>query len=424
MIKFEILVGTLVCFFLFVEGAAPVSQPVFPPMSKEAKLIESTSAAEVMVSATGIGVGKKKEQTSNALQDARRSALYFVLYGGTDPLLQTPEEKSKFETVANKYFDQGLSMYVSWEADDVERRVSIEGGEKLKITKSFKINKSVLEAALVADEVIKSREDLEKKIGLPMLMVIPKVPMGKSPIDAMNSDPLLAHAAQVIKSYLTARKYEVQVPGQALAVQDQAEGQLMVKSAEEDLSYQLALTIGSDVYITYTIDVQSRSVGGKTVRKAIVSVEAFETTTARLLGTETGYSQERPSADKVVIEEGIKDAVDKVLSRVNAYWKKDTKQGIQYRVVFRIEGDFDEDTLQDIQFALYDIMKEIGNQSKQLVATDVTLEYLIWAKIDQFRESMDIYRTLVERFRSEFREGRLRQVLINRKLIILKVVEG
>ena len=417
-------VGILVCVCGVAGCAAPPPQPIFPPLSREAKLIESTSSAEVIVSASGIGVGKKKLQTPNAFQDARRSALYFVLYGGTDPLLQTPEEKTRFESVASKYFGANLTKYIVWEADRVELRRAIEGGKKLKITKNFKVNKRMLGEDLNADNVVKPREELEMEAGLPMLMVIPKVPAGRSPVDAMDEDSQLSHAAQVVKSYLTARRYEVQVPGQTLAMQDLTGGQLELKSAEEDLSYQLALAIGSDVYVTYTIEVQTRNVGTGIVRKAMVSVEAFETTTARLLGAETGYSRERASADKVVIEEAIKDAVDKALSRINAYWKKDTKQGIQYRTVFHIEGSFDADDRQNIQFALHDLMREMSNKSKQVAATDMTLEYILWAKVGQFSESMDVVRTLVGRFPSKFPGGKIRQISVNRKLIILKIVEA
>ena len=422
MIKFKILVGALICVSIIAGCAAPVLQPIFPPVSKEANL-KSTGEAEVSVSAAGIGVGKKNQLTSNSLLDARRSALYFVLYGGTDPVLQTPAEKSKFENVAEVYFDRNLSKYISWESDKVELRRSIEGGSKLKIKKDFKINKKMLKEDLAMDNIIKPEADEQEDVGMPMLMVIPKVSKNESPVDVMNSNPQLEHAAQAIKSLLSNRVYEFQIPEQASVIDDQVEGQLALKDAEPDLSKQLALAIGSDVYVTYTIDVRTNTVGGQTVRKAIVSVEAFETTTARSLGTETGYSEERASEDKVVIEEAVTQAFDKVLSRVNAYWKKDAKKGIQYRVIFQIEGDFDEDARQDIRFALYDVVKEISNQSKELVATDMTSEYLIWAKIDQFEQSRDVVRALMRGFPSYFRGGKISEVFAKGKLVILKVRE-
>ena len=45
-----------------------------------------------------------------------------------------------------------------------------------------------------------------------------------------------------------------------------------------------------------------------------------------MLGSETGYSQGRSGDQKVSIEEAMNDAIAKVLSRVNQYWKKDLKR--------------------------------------------------------------------------------------------------
>ena len=70
------------------------------------------------------------------------------------------------------------------------------------------------------------------------------------------------------------------------------------------------------------------------------------------------------------------------------------------------------------------MVKDMSNKSKQTVATDMTLEYIAWAKADQYGESMDIVREIIRRFPGEFKGGKIRQVNVNRKLIILKVVEA
>jgi hypothetical protein len=73
-----------------------------------------------------------------------------------------------------------------------------------------------------------------------------------------------------------------------VALDELIKSHLLIKGQEEDEAYGLALTIGSDVYITYTINISENYVAGQHLNKAIVGVRAFETTTARLLGTETG----------------------------------------------------------------------------------------------------------------------------------------
>ena len=84
-----------------------VSNPAFAqgnlPESREATFIEANGSAEVLVRAKGIGGAsglfgfKEDESLKLAEIDARKSAVYLVLYGGAgiDALLRTDEEKSK-----------------------------------------------------------------------------------------------------------------------------------------------------------------------------------------------------------------------------------------------------------------------------------------------------------------------------------------
>ncbi|MFQ6115878.1 MAG: DUF6175 family protein, partial [bacterium] len=319
MNKYRIIICLLVGAFLF-GCAAKVPVPVSNlPEAKEATIIDWSNPAEILVNATGVG-----PNTDAAILDARRSAVYVVLLGGSDPLLQTQEERLKFEPFQEDFYSQtNVANYIPWESREIESRLAIEEGARVKITKHFKVNRRMIRDWLVEWGIVPPVLELIEAVGLPMIMVIPEVPKGKDPVETMNADVTLKHAAQVIESYLTNRRYDVQVPEQMRTLEGLVEAQQAFKGMEDDYSYQLALSIGSDVYITYTIDMQTRDAGGSTVRKAIVGVRAYETTTARLLGTETGYSPERPVADLVVIEEAVHGAIDKVLSRINAYWKED-----------------------------------------------------------------------------------------------------
>jgi len=413
MKKFEFVVYALVCIFAI--GCAASKSPILP-VSREATIVESTNPAEVMVEASGIG-----KTTDEALLDARRAAVAVILLGGTDPLLQTPEEKSKFEFVQEEIYSiPTINQYISWESKEIKSRIKLEGGSKIKLTKTFKVNKRMLEEEMGRRQIMKPRVEITTEIGLPMIMVIPEVQKGEGPIEAMNGDPVLKHAAQSIESYLTGRKYDVLVPEQKVNIDVLTEAQQGIKGMENDYSYQLALAIGSDVYITYTVDMQSREVGGSTVRKATVGVRAYETTTARLLGTETGYSKERPATDLAVVEEAIHGAIDNVLSRVNAYWKDDLTRGVQYKLTINIQGDFDENQREDIGFAISRAIKQNTKSSKENVATDQTFDYLVWVDSKKISDSRELYAALKQDYSSK---GQLRSVNITRKLILLKVTD-
>jgi hypothetical protein len=416
----KVLLGVLLCAFII--GCAAKEAPIISniPASSEATIIESTNPAEVMVSARGIGT-----TTDEALLDARKAAIAVVLNGGSDPLLQTPAEKAQFEFIQeNFYSPDNISRFISWESNQAMDRVRLEGGRKIKITKSYKVNKRILQEDMEKRGIIKERVEITEAIGLPMIMVIPEAPRGQSPIEAMSHDPTLKHAAQVIESYLTNRRYDVQVPEQSVTLDELTGAQQAIKGMEEDYSYQLALTVGSDIYITYTVDIQSREIGGSIVRKAIVGARAYETTTARLLGTETGYSEERPTPDLVVIEEAMHGAIDNVLSRVNAYWKDDLKRGVQYKLIISIEGGFDDDTCEDIAFAISRSIKQSCKSYKENIAADRTMDYIVWVDSNQISDSRELYATLRQEFSANFPTATLRSININRKLVLLRIIES
>ena len=166
---------------------------------------------------------------------------------------------------------------------------------------------------------------------------------------------------------------------------------------EEDYAYQLALSIGSDIYINFLVQEDA----GYGTKKYALTVRAYETTTARLLGTETGYSQGRKGELMVSVEEAMNDAIDKVLARVTEYWKKDVDKGIQYKLIFNLSTDFDEDEIEEIQFALMDAIEEMSNSSKENIVTNQTVDYLIWCDAEKYNKSSKVYRYVKKYFKNE-----------------------
>ncbi len=406
------------------------------PLSREVKIIEQVSPVEVMVEATGEYKGKgkndrnkKKDLKNNglrrAIHDSKRAAIYHLLFSGTDPILQSSEEKKKFDNFSandNYFFDsKNLNLFVSFEEQELRKRVSTDGGKGIKIAKRYKINIEKLKNDLVSRELIAALADLTESMGNPFIMVLPRVEKGQSPIEFLTSNDYASHAAGVVQSFLTSNQYEVVVPDQASALEALNSAQMNVKDRDEDISYQLALAIGSDVYIDYKGSFEDAGYG---TQRYSLEARAYETTTARLLGSETGYSQGRSGDQKVSIEEAMNDAISKVLSRVNQYWKKDLNKGVQYKLVVSIAAsDFDEDDLEEIQFGLMDAIDEIAKSSKENIVTDNTIDYLLWCDPQEYDKSTKIYRNLRRKFKDTGEDygAKLGRVNINRKMILLKV---
>ncbi len=422
-------------FKIFLAGLALSLNFVFAqyPLSKEAKIIEQVSSSEIMVEATGRYKGqgkkdknKKKDVKQNglnrAIDDSKKAAIHYLLFSGTDPILSSVDEKNKFEQFAGYFFDpNNMGRFITFEEQDVRKRLSLDSGKGLKVVKRYTINVGTLKEDLVSRQVIVALSDLTESIGNPFIMVLPRVPKGQSPITFLASNDYASHAASVVQSYLTANQYDVVVPDQASALEALNSAQMDVKEREEDLSYQLALAIGSDVYIDYKGSFEDAGYG---TQRYSLEARAYETTTARLLGSETGYSQGRSGDQKVSIEEAMNDAIAKVLSRVNQYWKKDLKSGVQYKLIFNLAAsDFEEEDLEEIQFALMDAIDEISNKSKENIVTDNTIDYLIWCDPADFDKSTKIYRALRKEFRDAADDygAKLGRININRKMVLLKV---
>lgn len=398
------------------------------PLSNMATFVESYSPSEVTIKATGLG-GKsgffRNDMDKNSILDLRKAAVYFVLFLGTDPLIKTPEEKTKFESIQENFFaNDNVNKYISWEADKVISSIKTTLPNKkdgVKITKMVRVNKKLLSDDMAAQGIMMSQTDLASAIGNPFIMVIPDAPKGQSPLDVLDKNPLAKHTSAVIESYLTARKYDVQVPQASDQLNEQIKMQSGLKGAEEDVGYQLAMAIGCDIYIVFAGQVSPSGMG----KKASLSCKAYETTTARLLGTETGYSQVRNSADEVLIEEAMNDAIEKVLERLRSYWQDDLKKGLQYKLIFKLTGQFDEDQKTDIQDAVSDLIEDMcGKNYKENVMSDKTMDYLIWAKKDEYTQSSKIERKIRKDLPAKAKGVKVNKISINRKLIILEIKEG
>ena len=400
------------------------------PSSRQATFVEAVTANEVMIKAKGVGGAsgffgfKEEESVKLAEIDARRSAVYFVLYGGAglDGLVRSDEEKRKFAPMEQEFFTEAnVQKFIAWEANSFDSRVKLAGGEKIRVEKQFRINRAAMMQFLIDRKVIEKLEDITEELGLPTLMALPEVKPGMNPMEELRSNATLKQGASVIESYLTQKRYNVIAPEQAAQIYEQQKAQLSIKGYEEDLSYMIALSVGSDIYVSYTITVDTRKVGSTDVRKASVSVRAYETTTARLLGVETGYSEESAAPSAALVEAAVTNALNNVISRINSYWLEDLKNGVQYKIIFSITGEFDEDTKYDIADAAAKTLKKIAGRTKENVVSDNTIDYLAWIQDKDLQSPSSLFRELRREFGNNFSQGKLKQITLNRKLIVVGV---
>lgn len=415
---------------LIIALLLPVMAIAQQPVSKQATLIETISSSELLIEATGIYNSREKSTknkqkdvekngVNRAVEDAKRTAVYFTLLGGTDPILRSQADKDRFASQESYFYNMSnVNRYITYEDTKFIQRVTLDNGTGIRVVKRFKLNKEILQRDLENQNVISNREDLADALGRPQLMVIPDTKKGQNPIDVLRNDPIAKHAATVVESHLTAKQYEVLVPQQMDQLNTLNDAQLMLGDRQEDIAYKLAISIGSDVYITYS---GAYETGSYNTKRFGMTVRAFETTTGRLLGAETGYSQGRQGESLISIEEAMNGAIDAVLSRIDSYWREDMRRGVQYKLLISIDNSYSEDEAYEIAEVFMDAIDSISKNSKENIATKQTLDYLVWVDPANYRNSRTLFRDLKKVFDSSAYGAKLRTININRKMILLKV---
>lgn len=400
------------CVLLASSLIAAKSEKRIRPRGFEASFVESYSPTEVTVKATGVG-----DNPEMADADVARVALDFVMFKWTDRIVSVEAERKGMDPVLDELYREPRP-YLSWVADKVTATRKLANGQ-YEITRLVRVNKGSLTDLLVAKGVMASREELADAVGNPVIMVIPDAPKGQSPLEVFDKNRLAQQTAGVIESYLTARQYEVQIPRAADNLNSQVDMIGTVKGMDEDVAYKIALTSGSDIFITFSGTVDNTQGG----RKASLVVKAFESTTGRALGTETGYSQTRPNtSDEALTEEATSDAIDKVLQRVTNYWKADARKGLQYKVVLKVTGKFDEATAEKVKDGLEDLVESEFPGSKQNILTDKTMDYTILAPRAKYKTSSNVSRAL--RNKLEIPGVKVKETIRNRKFLMFEVTKG
>lgn len=404
------------------------------PRSQQATIVETVSPTEVRVRATGIGhwqkgddVGKKDIDNyllETAQVDARAAAVWYITLGGSDPILTTAKEKSDFEMAQDEFFSPGtVQGFLSWEGDEILSRVKSEIRKKveygLTIQKAFTVNKAAIETWLTGRGVLASMNDVTESIGLPTMLVTPVAGPGQSAVTLLQSDPNLAIAARAIEAFLTNRRFEVISLEQETSLNELASAQSMLQGVTDDPSYTLAMSVGADVYLSYSVSLESAQFN---TRKATVAVSAFESTTARLLGSETGYSPAATASEKSLIEAAINDATEKVVARVIAYWKEDVQRGVQYKLIANLEGLTPAKT-EDVQLAMLEALGSVSKNGKfkENTATTGRLDYIIWCDPAVYGQPTRLYLTIKREIENKIAGVKVSQVSLNRKLVIIQL---
>ena len=138
------------------------------PIYRQATIVERTSATDFLIEATGVynSIETRERRIDRDLsdngvregtKDAKKSAVWYLLSGSTDPMLNTPQAQRNFRPHEAYFYDlYNIDNYwITWEQNGLVRRLRTPEGNGLLITKRFRLNPERLREDLVRLNIIK-----------------------------------------------------------------------------------------------------------------------------------------------------------------------------------------------------------------------------------------------------------------------------
>ncbi len=223
------------------------------------------------------------------------------------------------------------------------------------------------------------------KFLLPTIMVIPAETGNEaSSLNIIQTNPLAKASMEAINQYLTHKQYNVK----SLEGQTQIDAIVQIQGdvfdQEADLSYIASLSLGADIYIKFASTLQKDQV--------LVSLSAYEASTGRLLGTQTSeVNINRGNTTRELTQSAMRKAMPGLESKMIAYWNEDAQNGVQYKIIIRLEGEFHDNQVEDIHSEVSNLLKQSFTKVKINAMTDKTMDLTVYVNPSQFQDAEEVY---------------------------------
>ncbi len=366
------------------------------PVSHEVREVESSNSAETLLRATGKG-----STVEYAIADAKKAAIWYLLHAGTKPLLKTKEEKRAVTFIEEKLYSN-VGVYIRHTSALKSKKKS---GKTTIVEVIVKVDVAMLTDYLVTNDVVKSVDDIADEVGIPAISLVSS---------GNSADAELAK--NTIGEYLTDKEYEVNVVEQSGKLSNIV-GKLAKLGGNTDPAYAWALEAGSEIYIEVKVNKESGMVSGVKTRKASVSAKAFQTSTARQLGSTTGNSSERAASGyDALIQEAANGVADKLISQIRKKWQKEIKKGKWFKLVaFTNAADADK-----VDRGLYRALKSLPSAKvKRLAAGKTTFQYQV--RVKEIENAFELLDSLSGKYKGP---GKLSRELESGSLLVIKAGSG
>jgi hypothetical protein len=311
----------------------------------------------------------------------------------------------------------GLMASLSFAADDAAtRRRSAKAFDELDADEARPAKRPAYEKQAPARQAPAPRQQsiAMGNQALPTIIVVPaQKAKGMSDLQAFQSNPNNRMAIEAINGYLTQRQYEVKSLAGEETLGEVIQMQQDIAETEEDLSYLASLALSADIYIKFSASIEGGIV--------LIELSAYEAATARLLGSQTSQAAANGQS-KGAIAQAVFDAANRAMpgleKKIKGYWEVDRKNGVQYKVIMKLQGDFDEQRVEDIQDDVNMLAKKAFKRVNTNVQTAKTIDMTVFADMDKFADSQEVYSYIRRGLKGSVT---VRKINITKKLILIEL---
>lgn len=249
---------------------------------------------------------------------------------------------------------------------------------------------------------------------MPVIMVLPSVSAkGTASLQVVSNNPYAKAAMDGVNEYLTKNHYEVKSLEGNDALENVIQVQNSLAGTDEDLSYLASLVLNADVYIKFS---------GSVDQKGFVTVElnAYESSTARLLGTQSatvnGQGRNSKADQQANLRIAAKKAMPGLEAKIISYWQDDVRLGNKYKVIMNIKGDYNDTQLEDLQDNVTQSLKSKFDKTKVNVMTSKTIDMVVYSPTSN--DVNDVY-SMIRNTIKPFAPAK--KINISKKLIIMDI---
>jgi len=271
-----------------------------------------------------------KSASGDSEEAAVRASRILALQKAGEGLGGTSDEKRQITTYLGKGAQTALATAT---LQRVTRRMWGDSGPI--IDARIYVNTTDLGRVLTEAGMMATTKELAKSVGNPTIMILYS---GLTDRQRSHEETQLGEVVTTyITGFLTKKRWNIVDRKQIQRARKQMKAQGAVEGLPPDPQAQLAMLVGADIYMEFSI-VPSTARG----LKADVSIKAFDTTTAKVRAAGTASSRVYPAGTTwaKIMQEALGNTMPSIFENLRGYWLEDASEGRPIFIV--IDADFSE----------------------------------------------------------------------------------